>query len=240
MTSAIHRIVSANACIVESFFEQEKRRDEVQRAESWVHQKSHAMYYILFDLLHYSDFRPGCTWEERMLAKCVIDDLIRTFEPISRIDIRRAVWTFLVRPDNCDSLFGQFVAFTENSMFHGQYNSEWGFLNSDDLYLLGDSMWQVSCYVSRNLSPPPPYSLFDITSPAENFALTYQAMPMLRPQSPPRFENRRMTGLGTKRKNVISGSPETSRRQSKHARKRRTIKAPLIDDSLHPRISEVK
>jgi hypothetical protein len=83
----------------------------------------------------------------------------------------------------------------------------------------GDAPRRVSHQVPRSPStPPPPYSLFDITSPAENFALAYHPMPM--PPSPtlPSIGDRSDSAPSIKRKRTTDVASDHSERQRKRAR----------------------
>ena len=181
-------------------------------------------------------------------AAHMIETYIRMFEPISRIEPRRAVWCFLYRQENCDPLFRKFMAVCrESDLGWWQLPYTRGRLADNPLHplegldILRDAVWRVSCHISRCPSPsppPPPYNLFDITLPTENFALVYQATPMLPPFYPPCIEDREVTTRGTKRKRVIRADHDASRTGRKRSRKGYLTDLVSTRGSQCPRITE--
>jgi hypothetical protein len=113
-----------------------------------------------------------------------------------------------------------------------------GSLAADEAILLtlGDAIWSTPSQIP--LSPSPPYSLYDLTSRAENFALTYNAMPILLPEDAFEFASCGICAFGTKRKRICGGADGSGRRR-KRIRKRRAVEHGATDNGLYAHITEV-
>ena len=195
-----------------------------------------AVFYFL-RRIHRFLLRTTWTTKDMMLAGHILNDIVRIFEPIIRTDIRRAVWTWYYRRDSVDPLFARFTIITDAISQELSHS----FLSRDLLGLrnLGDGLWRVSQVPRSPSPPPPPYSLFDLTSPTENFTLVYHPMPMLPPSAFPSFEDSAKSVFSLKRKRITDVSTDDSEDQRQRARQRRAPKNPAVRYDLRPRITDI-
>ena len=164
----------------------------------------------------------------------ILKDIVRTFEPITRTDIRRAVWTWCYRRDSVDPLFASFTIFVDAISQEFDNGSV-----SFKLKILGDVLWRTAQIPRSPSPPPPPYSLFDLTSPTDNFALVYHPMPMLPPPAFSSIEDSTDSASSRKRKRTKGAASDDSERLRKRARQQRALKNPAMRYDLRPRITEI-
>jgi hypothetical protein len=172
-----------------------------------------------------------------MLAGHVLNDIVRLFEPITRTEVRRAVWTWCYHRESVDPLFTRFSIFLDAISQELDYRS-FG-VDYFNLRILGAGLWRVSQVPRSPSPPPPPYNLFDLTSHAENFALTYHPLPMLPPPAFPSIQDNTNPTFSTKRKRMTGVASDDSEMQRKRARQQRAPKNPVRRYDLQPRITEI-
>ena len=150
------------------------------------------------------------------------------------------MWTWPFRHDSVDPLIARFTMFMDGISQELGYGL-WGLdLDCHDVRVLGDIVWRVSHQVARSPSPPPPpYSLFDLTSPTDNFALNYHPMPMLPPPTLLSIEDSTKSAYSNKRKRTTGSASDDNERQRKRARQQWLLENPVMRYDLRPRITEI-
>lgn len=153
--------------------------------------------------------------------------------------MHRAVWAWRARPSDPDPLLEAFVRvgqLVDCCVYDDGSSAAYKAIS----LTLGDAIWTTSCQMPRSPSPPP-YSLVDLTSRADNFALTYIAMPILLPEDAFEFERCGICALGTKQKRISGvGGVEGSGRWRKRFRKRCAVEHAAYDNGMSPRITELE
>lgn len=123
------------------FWERLGKVSVVQSAASW-----HNNFWSVCQFLN--DHHDTITWEKRtaILYESATDVLVRMFDPISRIDVRRAVWTLCNRPGDCAPLFEKLVQASEFLLLDSYIMLLAAYGGKELLVRFGQGLWSVSCH----------------------------------------------------------------------------------------------